>query len=41
MIAFRKFAIAPQNITSENDLTILPNYSYHILFKNEAEVGIQ
>jgi hypothetical protein len=41
MVAFRKFAIAPQNIASENDLTILPNYSYHILSNNSAEDGIQ
>jgi hypothetical protein len=41
MVALPKVAIASQNIPSENDLTILPNYSYHILFKNEAEVGIQ
>jgi hypothetical protein len=40
MVAFRKFAIAPQNIPTENHLTILLNFSYHILFENEAEVGI-
>lgn len=34
VVTFRKFAIAPQDTASENDLTILPNYSYHILSKN-------
>jgi hypothetical protein len=41
MGAFRKLAIVPQNIPTENDLPVLPNYSYHMLFKNEAYFGIQ